>query len=373
MEIPGMYYALSWMRRTFWLAGCATAIALVATRADAAIIDLSLNVFYANPANSGSGGTWEVVAKSDGSGISGLRAFLTNIATSSPAGPRGIVNGSDAAGFSIFASDSEPLGFTELIVGQAPIYPPELGGTEEQSVFYGVGTLPNGAPNYPLKPPGSNSIGPEFTTLTNVQNVPWATGDAFGDATWNNAARLLSGTFNPGVTPGFFQSSSFVHHGTTFTTTGTNKVPGDISGNITASTIVRTNLSGVMLPDYNGNGVVDAADFVLWRKTFGQSAPNLPADGNKNGSVDQDDYNLWRMHFGQVVGAAAGSSPAVPDGLSTIGVPEPTGAALLAFGATVAVGCFRRCDRWSRPKKGWQKHDEAGPRTPSSAPPTAAV
>lgn len=58
--------------------------------------------------------------------------------------------------------------------------------------------------------------------------------------------------------------------------------------------------------DYNVNGVVDSADFVLWRKTLGQSGANLAADGSgptpgtPNGVVDQADYTFWRSNFGAI-------------------------------------------------------------------------
>ena len=39
--------------------------------------------------------------------------------------------------------------------------------------------------------------------------------------------------------------------------------------------------------DYDADGDVDAADYVVWRKTDGSPAGyNLPADGNGNGIVD---------------------------------------------------------------------------------------
>jgi len=62
-----------------------------------------------------------------------------------------------------------------------------------------------------------------------------------------------------------------------------------------------------LLGDYNHNGVVDAADYVLWRNTLGQSGSNLAADGNQNNSIDSGDYAVWRSHFGQ---SAAGGSMA---------------------------------------------------------------
>jgi hypothetical protein len=85
--------------------------------------------------------------------------------------------------------------------------------------------------------------------------------------------------------------------------------------------------------DYNRNGRVDAADYVLWRKTDGQTGTGLPADGNDDGMVDNADYQLWRMNFGS--DAAAGLAAA----LSAAAVPEPATAALLCLawiGATFA-------------------------------------
>ena len=346
-----MYHAFSQIRRACSAAkGVASACALammLAAPTSADDIDLSLNVFYSNPSNANSGGTWEVVARTDVFGLSGLQMYLTDIATASSAGPRGFVNGTDPAGLGIFFADPEPgLGFTEIVVGQALLFPDELGPTEEQSVFYGIGALQNGAPNYPGKPLGTNSIGPLFTSLSNVQNVPWATGDAFGDGTWSTGARVAFGTFNPGDRPGFLQSPTLTHSGTVFTTEGTNKVYGQLSGTLVASTIVRTNLAALLLPDYNRNGVVDAADFVLWRKTNNQVGAGLVADGNNDGRVDQADYDLWRMHFGALVGP--GASAGAGGNLSTNGVPEPASSALLALGAALVAARRRFVDRAPR-------------------------
>jgi hypothetical protein len=49
--------------------------------------------------------------------------------------------------------------------------------------------------------------------------------------------------------------------------------------------------------DYNFSGLVDAADFVVWRRNVG-STTNLQADGDDDGDVDQVDYNVWRENFG---------------------------------------------------------------------------
>jgi len=80
--------------------------------------------------------------------------------------------------------------------------------------------------------------------------------------------------------------------------------------------------------DYNGNGKVDAADYVVWRNTNGQSVTaGAGADGSGNGSVGPEDYTFWRGKFGLTVGSgsiAMGSA-----------VPEPAGVVLLAFVAMI--------------------------------------
>jgi hypothetical protein len=73
--------------------------------------------------------------------------------------------------------------------------------------------------------------------------------------------------------------------------------------------------------DYNANGVVDAADYVVWRKTFGQTAAGLPADGDNSGTIDSGDFDVWKTHFGNTAGSGAALDPA--------GIPEPVSGMLL--------------------------------------------
>jgi uncharacterized repeat protein (TIGR03803 family) len=70
--------------------------------------------------------------------------------------------------------------------------------------------------------------------------------------------------------------------------------------------------------DYNSNGVIDAADYVVWRKTLGQTGANLPADGSHNNQVDSADYSVWRARFGNTSGSGAGTVAA-----TTIPEPKP--------------------------------------------------
>ncbi|MFO0788623.1 MAG: PEP-CTERM sorting domain-containing protein [Pirellulales bacterium] len=96
--------------------------------------------------------------------------------------------------------------------------------------------------------------------------------------------------------------------------------------------------------DYNDNGVVDAADYALWRDKLGQNV-TLPNDSTP-GSVAQADYTVWRAHFGEI-------SPVAPSTLtrglvhyvtsfsgSGVGsgsaVPEPSIVILLGMGIVAA-------------------------------------
>ena len=89
---------------------------------------------------------------------------------------------------------------------------------------------------------------------------------------------------------------------------------GDVIEANTSVTHLQNNVFFVTTPgDYNGDGVVDMADYVVWRKAAGTT--NVWADGDGNGTVGPEDYNIWRAAFG--AGAASGQSiPAA--------VPEPT-------------------------------------------------
>src|SRR5262245_10517505 len=184
-------------------------------------IDLSLNLIYANPMSANSGGTFEVVAKTspaDNVGLAGLRVLLSGVNLQSivSTAPRGKVNGSIDAGMWLFTkNENEEFGFIDIGLGQAPRFP-DTTLPQEQNVFYGIGTLTNGAPNYPAKPVGSNSIGPAFATLTNVANVPWAATNTFNKPEWVTAAKLVTGTFAVGSHPAFFSSVDDASRGTVF-------------------------------------------------------------------------------------------------------------------------------------------------------------
>ena len=67
--------------------------------------------------------------------------------------------------------------------------------------------------------------------------------------------------------------------------------------------------------DYNANGVVDAADYTVYRDHLVQSE-TLPNDSTP-GSVTQADYDVWKSNFGNHPGSGSGATrgaqePSIP-------------------------------------------------------------
>lgn len=55
--------------------------------------------------------------------------------------------------------------------------------------------------------------------------------------------------------------------------------------------------------DYNQDGLVDAGDYLIWRRAL--TTQNLAADGDGNGIVDQNDYKVWRAGFNSTSASGA--------------------------------------------------------------------
>lgn len=83
--------------------------------------------------------------------------------------------------------------------------------------------------------------------------------------------------------------------------------------------------------DFNADGVVDAADYTVYRDNFGGDEEVLRGAGDGSGTVDAGDLTVWRDNFGAVKGASAAA------------VPEPTTVAALLLSAVMVVA-HRRHD-----------------------------
>jgi GH18 family chitinase len=111
---------------------------------------------------------------------------------------------------------------------------------------------------------------------------------------------------------------------------GQDLSPTNSNSLLRAAFLKNETLSG----DFNGDHNVDAADFDIWRSTYGQST-DLRADGNGNGIVDSTDYVVWRKHA-----AVAGNGS-----IANSNVPEPACVSSIAIGLFLLAAIRFECRR----------------------------
>ena len=124
---------------------------------------------------------------------------------------------------------------------------------------------------------------------------------------------LGSGVFAPGAGDEFTIIEAAGGVSGTFATELLPALRGGLIWNVAYSPNEVVLSIGGVLGDYNLNGIVDAADYVVWRKGLGTT-------------YTQDDYNVWRANFGATAGMGSGSAG---DLSSQSAVPEPASAMLL--------------------------------------------
>jgi hypothetical protein len=67
--------------------------------------------------------------------------------------------------------------------------------------------------------------------------------------------------------------------------------------------------------DFNRDGSVDAADYIIWRKQLGTTVePGTGADGNGDGVVDHSDHAIWMSNLGRSTPPALSAEPALAAG-----------------------------------------------------------
>jgi hypothetical protein len=102
-------------------------------------------------------------------------------------------------------------------------------------------------------------------------------------------------------------------------------------------------LQSIVVPplptDYSGNTVVDAADYVVWRKTLGTTVPSFTGgDGTGDGAVDTTDFNAWRSTFGATApGVAAFAVSHIDPSPSMEAVPSSRVSRVLRAEASIAT------------------------------------
>jgi hypothetical protein len=267
-------------------------------------IDISLNLQYTMPSDPAMGGNWTLVAKTNSTnGIASINAILSNVNAAGIAYQSGI--GAMSKSGNPFVVQNGTL--VELLYAQDLSNPASV----ITDVGRGAGT------------PGNLAV------------------DPLGDPAWHNAAVIATGTFGD-TRPAFTANLDTPPDVTKGNVLATKTPPFFMAAASTVTTIVRDTLSVTLTGDYNANGTVDAADYVVWRNTLTQMVtPSSGADGNGNGTIDDSDYDVWRSHFGQTAGGSAGF-------YQIAAVPEPATLVLLIPAAT---GCYLRRRRASLPLK----------------------
>jgi hypothetical protein len=135
----------------------------------------------------------------------------------------------------------------------------------------------------------------------------------------------LSVSIIDGYVPALGSSFDLLDWGTLSGTFSSLSLPALATGQWDTSQLYTTGVLSVipspLAGDYNGNGVVDAADYVSWRHGLGTT-------------YTQSDYDVWRANFGNT--AASGSA------FANVAVPEPSALILLT---TLAASIFPTASR----------------------------
>jgi hypothetical protein len=209
------------------------------------------------------------------------------------------------------------------------------GSTPIQFIYYEINS-PSG---------GLNSADGVWTSISDTYDV---SGNGFIDPANNwtelpvNTTKLAEGAFfGPGGSLPAYRSIGLGHVWDPNVASAASIVPNFVQAQ--GQNPVPMDKELIVDGDYDTSLLVDQQDYAFWRILFG-STTNPMADGNHNGVVDAADYTIWRDHlgahyFGAGLGAASGGGA-----LASAAVPEPEGAAL-ALLACSGVFSWRVCRR----------------------------
>ncbi len=95
--------------------------------------------------------------------------------------------------------------------------------------------------------------------------------------------------------------------------------------------------------DFNNDGIVDAADYLVWRNNLGAGEWLLNGNGDGSGTIDVADYDLWKVNFGNTAPAALTPSALTPTALALTpqSIPEPATVALALLAGLGLVIFYR--------------------------------
>jgi hypothetical protein len=174
-----------------------------------------------------------------------------------------------------------------------------------------------------------STMSPRRTTTHAAAVVTYDNSAAAGWPTNNNAGSIFLAnlTSNPATPSSWLRSDSNNASTPQAVLAEVVDSPGGDVGSPGFVPGVVTSLAG----DYNGNGIVDMADYVLWRDAL-QNGTALPHDTTPE-SVSAADYDLWRANFGRTGGAGSIANVAA--------VPEPMTGVMGLVAVVLTLGQIR--------------------------------
>ena len=259
-----------------------------------------------------------IVNNTTGSGIGG--GDLTLNGSNTVLGGKGIIGTlGDTASVTVTGGNLSPgdIVLDEGVATSNPSLPGVLTINGDLSLA-GVGKLNSDLSNTSLydKVVVSGNVSLEATTILNLPAVFTPSVVQSFTLIDNQGANPIGGTFS-----NYAEGASVFYGAQEYHLTYTGGTGNDL---------VLAPVVASVLGDYNNNGVVDAADYVLWR-----NGGPLQNEVETAGSVTPEDYTAWRARFGNTAGSGSsnlGSSSAVP---------EPATVLLVAI-ALSSVFTFRR-------------------------------
>jgi hypothetical protein len=148
---------------------------------------------------------------------------------------------------------------------------------------------------------GASFLGETWFSEAPTPEGPWV--NAVKVATHDRGSTGDYSSYNPTSHPFFDQAGGrYIYFEGTYTNTfsgNSNQTPlydyNQMMYRLDLGTV--PDLFPRLAGDYNRDGSVDGADYIVWRRAM-QGDVNLAADGSQNGVVDLADYNVWRTNFG---------------------------------------------------------------------------
>ncbi|MEX2309021.1 MAG: N-acetylmuramoyl-L-alanine amidase [Pirellulales bacterium] len=190
--------------------------------------------------------------------------------------------------------------------------------------------------------------------VTNTGNVPLANVAVLDDnGTPGNTADDFNATYSGGDTDldsKLDQSETWIYVAMRVVTAGQHTNIGTASGEDIIGQIATdddpANYFGDAPEnaDFNGDGTVDAADYVIWRKYSGASVPaGTLGDADQNGEVNSLDYDIWQSQFGTSPGAGSSGASPISEPSTAMAAPAMSGDAFVlptedVIFSTIAVG-----------------------------------